>query len=62
MEIHFRDGVTALGSGEMLVVPRGVEHKPVAAEECCVLLVEPAGTLNTGDAGGERTAAADAWI
>ena len=62
MEIHFRDGVAALRSGEMLVVPRGVEHKPVAAEECSILLVEPAGTLNTGDAGGERTAPADAWI
>ena len=62
MEIHFRDGVTALRSGEMLVVPRGVEHKPVAAEECSILLVEPSGTLNTGDAGGERTAPADAWI
>jgi mannose-6-phosphate isomerase-like protein (cupin superfamily) len=62
MEIHFRDGVTKLQSGEMLVVPKGVEHKPVAAEECSVLLVEPAGTLNTGDAGGERTASADAWI
>lgn len=39
----------------MLIVPRGVEHRPVAEEEVWVLLFEPAGTLNTGSAGGERT-------
>lgn len=62
MEIAFRDGCVTLQSGEMTVVPRGVEHKPYAAEECSVLLVEPAGTVNTGDAGGALTAPADAWI
>lgn len=62
MDIHFRDGPVTLSSGEMVVVPKGVEHKPYAAQECSVLLVEPAGTLNTGTAGGNRTAPADAWI
>lgn len=48
--------------GEMIVVPRGVEHRPVANEEVCVLLFEPAATVNTGSAGGERTVAQPAWI
>jgi hypothetical protein len=43
-------------------VSRGVEHKPFAQEECQVLLVEPAGTVNTGDAGGELTADDNVWI
>ncbi len=62
MEIAFRDGSVTLDAGELYVVPKGVEHKPFAAEECCILLIEPAGTVNTGDAGGARTAPADAWI
>ena len=62
MAIDFRDGIVELGSGEMIVVPRGVEHKPRAEDECRVLLVEPAGTLNTGDAGGELTAPDEIWI
>jgi mannose-6-phosphate isomerase-like protein (cupin superfamily) len=44
-----------LEEGEFLIVPRGVEHRPVAEQEVQVLLFEPAGTLNTGDAPGERT-------
>jgi hypothetical protein len=44
------------------VVPRGVEHKPFAARECRMMLVEPAGTLNTGDAGGPLTAADEVWV
>ena len=62
LEIHFRDGVTTLNNGEMFVVPKGVEHKPVADQECHVLLVEPAGTVNTGDVVGEKTAPNDVWI
>ncbi len=62
MDIDFRDGKVTLASGEMCVVPKGVEHKPYAAGECSVLLIEPAGTVNTGDTGGEKTAPADAWI
>ncbi len=51
-----------LNEGEMLVVPRGVEHRPVADEEACVLLFEPAATINTGSAGGDRTVAQPEWI
>ena len=62
MAIDFRDGRVDLKTGEMLVVPKGVEHKPFAEDECKILLVEPAGTINTGDAGGELTAEDDVWI
>ena len=62
MLIEFRDGEVKLTAGEMFVVPRGIEHKPFAMQECTVLLVEPAGTMNTGDAGGERTADDNVWI
>ena len=61
-EMQLRDGSLHLNAGEMCVVPKGVEHRPVAAEECAILLVEPAGTVNTGDAGGELTANHDDWI
>jgi mannose-6-phosphate isomerase-like protein (cupin superfamily) len=50
IDIHLRDGVVTLGPGEMFVVPRGVEHRPVATEEAHVLLIEPRGTPNTGNA------------
>jgi mannose-6-phosphate isomerase-like protein (cupin superfamily) len=49
LRIDFRDGPVILGPGEMLVVPRGVEHRPVAEEECEMLLFEPAEVRNTGD-------------
>jgi len=49
LRIDFRDGPVTLGPGEMLVVPRGVEHRPVAEEECEMLLFEPAEVRNTGD-------------
>ena len=55
LTLCFRDRDVVLEPGEMLVVPRGVEHLPVAEEEVHVLLFEPAGTLNTGDARNERT-------
>ena len=55
--IKLRDGDVALNEGEFLVVPRGVEHKPVAEEEVHVLLFEPVGTLNTGNVKGEMTKA-----
>lgn len=55
--MQFRDRSVPLGEGEFIVVPRGVEHRPVAEEEVSVLLFEPASTLNTGNAGGERTVA-----
>jgi mannose-6-phosphate isomerase-like protein (cupin superfamily) len=53
--IRFRDRDVSIAPGELLVVPKGVEHMPVAEEECEVLLIEPAGTANTGNAGGART-------
>jgi len=62
LEVQLRDGVVLLNEGEMFVVPKGVEHRPVAGEECHILLVEPAGTINTGDVTSERTAANDVWI
>lgn len=62
MKIEFRDGSVSLSAGEMFVVPRGVQHKPVAGRECKILLIEPAGVVNTGDAGGERTARNDVWV
>lgn len=49
LRIEFREGSVDLGPGEMLVVPRGVEHRPVAEPEARVLLFEPLGTRNTGD-------------
>ena len=62
LRIDFRDGAVDVSAGEMFVVPKGVEHKPYAAHEVKLLLIEPRGVLNTGDAGGERTAANDVWI
>jgi len=62
LEIEFRDGRVRLESGEMFVVPKGVEHKPVAENECQILLVEPGGTVNTGDTGSLLTADNDVWI
>jgi mannose-6-phosphate isomerase-like protein (cupin superfamily) len=51
-----------VGAGEMLVVPKGVEHKTAATEECSALLVEKAGTVNTGDVTSDKTAPTDAWV
>jgi mannose-6-phosphate isomerase-like protein (cupin superfamily) len=56
LTIHLRDRDVVLHEGELFVVPRGVEHCPDADEEAHVLLIEPRGTVNTGDAGGELTA------
>jgi mannose-6-phosphate isomerase-like protein (cupin superfamily) len=56
LTIHLRDRDVELEAGELFVVPRGVEHCPDADEEAHVLLIEPKGTVNTGDAGGELTA------
>jgi mannose-6-phosphate isomerase-like protein (cupin superfamily) len=56
LTIQLRDRDVELSEGELFVVPRGVEHCPKADEEAQVLLIEPRGTLNTGDAGGELTA------
>jgi mannose-6-phosphate isomerase-like protein (cupin superfamily) len=62
LRIDFRDGAVRVAAGEMFVVPKGVEHKPYAKDEVKLLLIEPRGVLNTGDEGGERTAAGEVWI
>ena len=61
LRMRLRDRELIAGPGEFLIVPRGVEHCPVADEEVHVLLVEPATTVNTGSAGGERTREAE-WL
>lgn len=62
LRIEFEDGQVDLRAGEMYVVPKGVAHRPRADGEVRVLLIEPRGVVNTGDAGGELTAANDVWI
>ncbi len=54
-DLQFRDKTVRLREEEFIIVPRGVEHRPVAEKEVSVMLFEPAATVNTGDAGGERT-------
>jgi mannose-6-phosphate isomerase-like protein (cupin superfamily) len=60
--MEFRDRVVELGAGEMIVVPKGVEHRPVAPQEVELILFEPAGTLNTGNVIDERTVAEPARL
>jgi len=62
LTLEFRDGRVLLKAGEMLVVPKGREHRPLAPRECKLMLIEPRGVPNTGDAGGPRTAPLDVWI
>ena len=62
LTIHLREGHLTLKPGELCVIPKGVEHKPAADQECQILMVEPAGTVNTGDAGGEMKIDETAWI
>jgi mannose-6-phosphate isomerase-like protein (cupin superfamily) len=57
LTMQFRDREVMLNPGEFIIVPKGVEHKPIAAEEVHVMLLEPASTLNTGDVVNERTVA-----
>jgi mannose-6-phosphate isomerase-like protein (cupin superfamily) len=59
LTIRLRDGDVVLSAGEMYVVPRGVEHCPVADDEVQAVLIEPTGVVNTGDAGGPLTAGYD---
>lgn len=60
--VQFRDRTVELRAGDLLVVPRGIEHRPVADQEVEVMLFEPAGTVNTGSAGGDKTVARPDWI
>jgi mannose-6-phosphate isomerase-like protein (cupin superfamily) len=60
--IKFRDREVWLDEGEFLIIPRGVEHLPVAEEEVHVVLIEPKSTLNTGNVQNEKTVEALAWV
>ena len=62
MRIDFRDQLVELSKGDMLVVPKGVEHKPYSKEECEVMIVEPRGVVNTGDSDSKLKAENDVWI
>lgn len=62
MIVHFRNDNVPVKKGEMIVIPKGVQHKTSAQDECQAMLVEAAGTVNTGDAGGDKTAPADDWL
>jgi mannose-6-phosphate isomerase-like protein (cupin superfamily) len=62
IEMHLRDGVLEINRGEFYIVPRGIEHKPVATEGTEVLLFEPATTLHTGNLRCERTVDKLEWI
>ena len=60
--IDFQDGIVELEAGQMLVVPKGVPHRPRASTEAKVLIVEPKGVINTGDAESHMTAPLDDWL
>ncbi|MFD0359757.1 cupin domain-containing protein [Streptomyces sp. NPDC127110] len=62
LTIQLGEGDVVLEPGELFVVPRGIEHRTVADEETAILLLEPAGTMNTGDAGGPMTKAAETLV
>ena len=62
MSIDFRDGKVELKQGELFVVPKGLEHKPHSVNECEIMLVEPAGIINTGNIDGDLTANDNVWI
>lgn len=62
MILETRDKAFHLSKGELIVVPKGVEHRPVCDTECTIMLVEPAGTVNTGNAGGAMTDTDLEWI
>jgi mannose-6-phosphate isomerase-like protein (cupin superfamily) len=61
-DIEFPDGRVSLGPGEMFVVPKGVEHRPVAKSECTMMIIEPKGVINTGEAESDLTADNDVWV
>ncbi|NMC31156.1 MAG: cupin domain-containing protein [Veillonellaceae bacterium] len=62
LTIKFRDRAVSVGAGELIVIPKGVDHLPVAAEEVQVMLIEPKGTLNTGNVITEKTKEVLEWI
>ncbi len=62
MKIEFKNETVELSEGDMFVVPKGVEHKPWAENECKVMIIEPRGVVNTGNSEGDLTASNDVWI
>ena len=62
MKIEFRDKIINLKAGEMCVVPKGKEHRPVAENECKIMVIEPAGVVNTGETESEMKAENNVWI
>ena len=62
LKIQLPHATVELTAGELFVVPRGIQHKPSAVHECHVLVIEPRGVVNTGDAGGNMTAPNDVWL
>tara|TARA_Y100001954_G_scaffold203844_1_gene224822 strand:- start:798 stop:1163 length:366 start_codon:yes stop_codon:yes gene_type:complete len=62
MTIKFRESEVQLSEGELFVVPKGVDHKPFAENECKILLIEPSGVINTGESEGKFTIKKDIWI
>ena len=60
--IKFRDGKVDIKKGEMFIVPKGVEHKPIAKNECQIMVIEPKGVVNTGDKESDLTAKNNVWI
>ncbi|MBI88525.1 MAG: hypothetical protein CMG60_00435, partial [Candidatus Marinimicrobia bacterium] len=62
MKIEFRNQVVELSKGDLYVVPKGVEHRPSSEKECKIMLVEPKGTVNTGDKINVLTKDLDVWI
>ena len=62
LDIAFRDGLVTLEAGEMFVIPKGVEHKPAAKSECKIMIIEPKGVVNTGDADSDLKADDDVWV
>ncbi len=62
LKIEMPEATVELTAGELFVVPRGIQHKPSADQECHVLVIEPRGVVNTGDVGGDMTAPNDVWL
>ena len=62
MKIEFKDKTVELNKGELYVVPKGVEHRPYAEDECQIMLIEPRGVINTGENKSDLTASNDVWI
>lgn len=62
LRIEFRDHAVELGEGELCIVPKGVEHRPVARRQCHVLLIEPQGTVNIGNVESDLRSEGNVWV